>query len=55
MTPTISDTDQSQFDDLIQGREIFTLRCSSDTYSNWEDNHIAAFESTPKTDQSSWE
>jgi MoxR-like ATPase len=55
MTPSLSDADRDQLDELVQGHRIFTLLCSGDTYRGWHDKHIAAFESTPDTDQSSWE
>ncbi|MFA9518572.1 hypothetical protein ACERIT_15385 [Halopenitus sp. H-Gu1] len=54
MTPSLSDADREQLDELVQGRRIFTLLCSDDTYRTWDDRHIAAFESTPDADQSSW-
>ena len=54
MTPSLSDTDRDQLDELVQGNRIFALLCSHDTYSDWHDRHIAAFESTPDANQSSW-
>lgn len=55
MTPSLSDADRDQLDELVQGGKVFTLLCSEYTYRNWHDRHIAAFESTPDENQSSWE
>lgn len=55
MAPSLSESDRRQLDELVQGHRIFALTCSDDTYSDWDDRHIAAFESTPDEDQSSWD
>jgi hypothetical protein len=55
MSPSLSDDDRDLLDGLAQGRRIFAVICSRDTYNDWEGRHLAAFESSPDTDQSSWD